>query len=68
MSGFYTPRLTTGSVCFDFLGKAASPWGALSNARACSSLNAGVVPSLLCDFGRFTPSTGLCKTAFCSQS
>src|SRR6266446_5856071 len=45
-----------------------SPDGASSNRRACSSLSAGVRPSLaLVTFGRFTPFTGLCTTALRSQ-
>src|SRR5712691_1854192 len=45
-----------------------SPGGASSSRRACSSLNAGVRPSLaLVTLGRFTPCTGLCTTALRSQ-
>jgi hypothetical protein len=34
---------------------------------ACSLLSAGVRPSLVLAFGRFTPLTGLCTTALRSQ-
>src|SRR6266581_9188781 len=45
-----------------------SPGGASSSMRACSSLSAGVSPSLaLVTLGRFTPLTGLCTTALRSQ-
>src|SRR5438094_1038307 len=45
-----------------------SPAGASSSCRACSSLSAGVRPSLaLVTLGRFTPLTGLCTTALRSQ-
>src|SRR6266851_6272064 len=42
--------------------------GAFRSRRACSSLSAGVSPSLaLVTLGRFTPFTGLCTTALRSQ-
>jgi GntR family transcriptional regulator / MocR family aminotransferase len=41
--------------------------GASSNLRAWASPNAGVLPSLLLEAGRFTPSTGLPATALRSQ-
>src|SRR5882672_7774207 len=45
-----------------------SPGGASSSMRACSSLSAGVSPSLaLVTLGRFTPFTRLCTTALRSQ-
>src|SRR5262245_60224438 len=45
-----------------------SAGGASSSRRACSSLSAGVSPSLaFVTRGRFTPFTGLCTTALRSQ-
>jgi hypothetical protein len=44
-----------------------SAGGAFRSRRACSSLSAGVRPSLVLPFGRFTPFAGLCTTALRSQ-